>query len=296
MRFAARLLVLGMTVGAGGPPLRPLAGEAAGVVIATNTPVRDSAVMALVRETITREVTAANAGGHIMYRRTSVSSQGSEARDIIETRDWTIGRLVRIDGADLAPAREREEIDRLAALRSDSAALRALASSLYRDEERVRRIMAAMPDAFEFALAGRDTAATGSVGIRLAFRPRGGFAPPSRETALLTGLEGTLVIDSAAHRVTRIEATLVRDVSFGWGLLGRLNRGGHAVIQQRNVAGSRWAITTLQLHFDGNAFFVRRITIRTNATSSNFVPMDDNLTLEQGIARLLASGRPAGGQ
>ncbi|MEA3246780.1 MAG: hypothetical protein U9Q74_11555 [Gemmatimonadota bacterium] len=294
MTSGARFLLLGMAVGAGGPASPQLSGGTTGVATAPVTRARDSAVMALVRETIVREVTAANAGGHIMYRRTSVSPQGSEARDIIETRDWTIGRLVRMDGASLTPAREREEIDRLAALRSDSAALRALAASLYRDEERVRRIMVVMPDAFEFTLAGRDTGVTGRAGLRLAFRPRDGFVPPSRETALLTGLEGTMVIDTVAHRVTGIEATLTRDVSFGWGLLGRLNRGGHAVIRQRNVAGGRWAITTLQLHFDGNAFFVRRIRIRTDATSADFVPMDDRLTLEQGIARLLASGRPAG--
>ncbi|MEA3245659.1 MAG: hypothetical protein U9Q74_05830 [Gemmatimonadota bacterium] len=277
-----------MTVGAGGLPLRPPAGEPAGMEVAPDTPGRDSAVMALVRETITREVTAANAGGHVMYRRTSSSPQGAETRDIIETRDWTIGRLVQIDGADLAPKRQREETDRLEALRSDSAALRALASSLYRDEERVRRIMAAMPDAFEFTPAGREAESAGRVGIRLGFRPRAGFVAPSRETAVLAGLEGTLVIDSAARRVARIDATLERDVSFGWGWLGRLDRGGHAVIGQGNVAGDRWAITTLQLHFDATVLFVRRIRIRTDAASSDFVPMAGDLTPDQGIARLLA--------
>jgi len=247
----------------------------------------DSTVMALVRETISREVSAASSGGHIMYRRTSDSPQGAESRDVIETRDWTIGRLVQLDGTDLSPERQREEVARLEAIRSDSAALRKLAASLYQDEERVRRIMASMPNALQFIRAGWERSATGRTGIRLAFRPRPGFRPPTRESMLLTALEGTMVIDSAAHRLTSIDATLTRDVTLGWGVFGRLNRGGHAVVRQQKVTGNRWAITTLQLRIDGTAFLIRRLRIRTNDTSSGFVPMDDNLSLAEGIARLL---------
>ena len=244
----------------------------------------------LVRQTVVNEVTAANAGGHYMYRLTKVTPGGAETQAIIETRDWAIGRLIQIDGNPLSPERQQKEIRRLESLRGNPGRVIALQEKLHHDEQRVRRLMGALPDAFEYNYNGTDADETGRQRVRLTFRPRPTYDPPSRELAVLTGLEGTMLIDATARRLVRVEATLTRDVTFGWGILGRLNRGGHFLLEQRDVGADRWAIATLKIDFTGRVLLLKSITIDSVTSTTDFRRMPNDLTLEQGLARLLAEG------
>ena len=250
----------------------------------------DVSASELVRQTVANEVTAANAGGHYMYRLTKVTPRGSETQAIIETRDWAIGRLIEIDGNALTPARQRKEIQRLDSLRGNPERVSALQEKLHHDEQRVRRIMQALPDAFEYDYDGTDADEAGRRRVRLTFRPRSTYDPPSRELAVLTGMEGTMLIDATARRLVRVDATLIRDVKFGWGILGRLNRGGRFQLEQRDVGADRWAITALRLDFKGRALLLKSITIDSVTSTTDFTRMPNDLTLEQGLARLLAEG------
>jgi len=244
----------------------------------------------LVRQTVANEVTAANTGGHYMYRLTKVTPRGSETQAIVETRDWAIGRLIQIDGNPLTRKRQGKEIERLDSLRGDPGRLRTLQEKLHHDEQRVRRIIQALPDAFEYDYGGTDEDEAGRTRARLTFRPRKTYDPPSRELAVLTGMEGTMLIDPTARRLVRVEATLMRDVKFGWGILGRLNRGGSFLLEQRDVGAGRWAITTLRLDFKGRVLLLKSITIDSLTRTTDFRRMPDDLTLEQGLARLLGEG------
>jgi hypothetical protein len=245
----------------------------------------------LVRQTVANEVAAANAGGHYMYRLTKVTPRGSETQAIIETRDWAIGRLIQVDGSPLTPERQRKEISRLDTLRKDPRRVSALKEELHHDEQRVRRIMRALPDASEFTYAGTEVDDAGRSRVRLTFRPRSAYDPPSRELAVLTGMEGTMLLDATARRLVRVDATLIRDVDFGWGILGRLYRGGHFLLEQRDVGAGRWAITILQLDFKGRKLLLKSITIASLSRATDFRRMPDDLTLEQGLARLLTEGQ-----
>lgn len=103
-------------------------------------------------------------------------------------------------------------------------------------------------------------------------------------------MEGTMLIDATARRLVRLEATLIRDVTFGWGILGRLNRGGHFLLEQRDVGADRWAIATLKLDFTRRALLLKPITIDSVTSTTDFRRMPNDLTLEQGLARMLAEG------
>ncbi len=151
--------------------------------------------------------------------------------------------------------------------------------------------MRALPDASEYTYAGTEVDDAGRSRVRLTFRPRSAYDPPSRELAVLTGMEGTMLIDATARRLVRVDATLIRDVNFGWGILGRLYRGGHFLLEQRDVGAGRWAITTLQLDFRGRALLLKSITIASLSRATDFRRMPDDLTLEQGLARLLTEGQ-----
>ena len=44
----------------------------------------------------------------------------------------------------------------------------------------------------------------------------------------------------------RLEGHLMQDVDFGWGILGRLNKGGWIVIEQADVGGGQWRIVLVR--------------------------------------------------
>ena len=57
--------------------------------------------------------------------------------------------------------------------------------------------------------------------------------------------EGRMWIDAQSRRVVRIEGLVIQAVNFGWGILGKINKGGTIVLEQAKsplaIAGSTLA-------------------------------------------------------
>jgi hypothetical protein len=241
----------------------------------------------LIQATVAKELAASDAPGHYMYRLTKDTPEYSQTKEMIETRDWLIGRLISVNHQPLRPEQQQKEDRRLRELLTDPSALRALQKREHRDEERVRGMMRALPDAFIYEYAGTERQACCGELIRLKFRPNPKFDPPSLASRVYQGMEGTMLVDPTVRRLVRVDAELVRDVEFGWGFFGRLYRGGTFFLEQRDVGSGRWAMTTLALHFTGRILLFKKINIDSVRKASDFRRMPDNLTLEQGLALLL---------
>jgi hypothetical protein len=240
----------------------------------------------LIRKTVANELAAADAPGHYMYRLTDETPSGSQTREVIETRNWLIGRVVLINGQPLHSERQNKETARLRKLLTDHSGLQSLRKRERHNEERVRRMLRALPDAFIYQYAGTNTEECGDL-VRLKFRPNPNFEPSSRELRVYQGLEGTISVNARLDRLVRVEAALFRDVEFGRGILGRLYRGGTFLLEQRDVGSGRWAITTLALHFTGKVLLFKSIHIDSVRKATDFRRMSDNLTLEQGVELLI---------
>jgi hypothetical protein len=241
----------------------------------------------LVKTTITNELSAADADGHYMYRLTQKTPDGSTTAEVIETASWLISRQVAKDGHPLSRDDQRKEDADLRKLLTDEGERKKLKEDLHDQEDRTRRIIQALPDAFLYQCTGEDTTDTGRRELRLTFEPNPDYDPPSRDLKVLTGMEGTMLIDPTVERLVRVEATLVRDVDFGWGIFGRLYRGGHFVVEQRPVGDARWAIITLGLHFDGRVFLFKGLHIDSVTTTTDFRHISDDVTLERAVRILL---------
>ena len=100
-----------------------------------------------------------------------------------------------------------------------------------------------------------------------------------------------MLSDAPARGLVLVDATLPAVVSFGVCILGRLYRGGHVLLEQRDVGAGRWAITTLQLDFTGRVLLLKSITIDSLSRATDFRRMPDDLTLEQGLAPLVTKGQ-----
>ncbi len=95
-------------------------------------------------------------------------------------------------------------------------------------------------------------------------------------------MKAAILIDREEKRITRIEGTLFRDVNFGWGVLGRLNRGGCIEITQSKVAGKHWGITRIQLMFEGRVVVVKPLKIEETETSWDYRPVP-RMTVAQAL-------------
>ena len=259
---------------------------AAGSVVAAEQgqpPALTRSPQELVRRAVDNQIHAADA--HYMYRLTNQRPEGTQLREMVEVSDGVVGRLIAINGQPLTAEQRQKEERRLQRLTNDPREWQNKRKQQEADDARTRKMLQALPDAFVYQYAGTEEGPYGRV-VSLSFTPNPDFDPPSRETMVYRGMEGRMQILIPEDRLVLIEATLVREVNFGWGILGHLDPGGRFVVQQAPVNGDHWAITHMVLNFTGKALIFKSIKIRQDQTASDFRPIPNNLTVAQGLELL----------
>ena len=68
-------------------------------------------------------------------------------------------------------------------------------------------------------------------------------------------MTGELWIDAAQERVTRLEGHLQQDTDYGWGILGKLDKGGWIVLEQAGVGAGQWRIARFQMKMNLRILF-----------------------------------------
>jgi hypothetical protein len=240
----------------------------------------------LVKRAVQKELDDNGSGVHMMYRLRKQTPERTETREYLETSAGTVGRVIAINDQPLTPDQQEKEAQRLQHFVSDPGAWRDRQKKQKEDADRVRKMVGALPDAFNYTYDGTEVGPNGEQLARLTFKPNPNFDPPTRELRVYTGMEGRMWIDTAAERLVRLDAHLVSDVDFGWGILGKLNRGGSFEIQQQRIAGDRWETTRTVLNFDGKALMIKSIHIKETETLTDFRRIPDKLTLAEGVDML----------
>ncbi len=246
----------------------------------------------LVKKTIENEVAAANnvAVKH-MFRSRRQTPRGSQTRLYVETKDAMAAMLVAINDQPLNQQQQQGEIGHLGWLMSNPDQLRKKQAREKEDADRTLRIVKALPDAFHYEYAGSETGKPG-VGkegcalVRLSFRPNPSYSPPTRVEQVLGGMQGYLLIDPDNRRLAEIDGTLFRDVSFGWGIIGHLDKGGHFVVTQADVGDGTWDISEMKLNITGKILLFKGISMVSDEVFSDFRRVDENLTFAQGVKLL----------
>jgi hypothetical protein len=159
------------------------------------------------------------------------------------------------------------------------------------DAERIGRIVRAMPDAFLYEYAGTEPGRDGlgkpgSELVRLKFRPNPNYTPPTHTEQVLVGMQGELLIDAHTDRIARIDGTLFKEVGFGWGILGHLDKGGRFLVEQADVGDGSWDVHRMSLAFTGKILLFKRIDIKSTETFRDFHPVPKDLTFAQGVELL----------
>jgi hypothetical protein len=258
-------------------------------VLAGQTPAQSP--IDLVRKTVQNELKANNGHAKFMFRDRKQTPKGSQTKLMVETKDAVAGLVVANDGIPLNAEQRKAEYARVQRFIDDPDELKKKQKQEKDDSERVNRIMRALPDAFLYEEAGTQ-AGTQGVGkpgdplVRLNFRPNPKYDPPSHVEQVLTGMQGYLLIDSKRDRIAKIDGTLKKEVGFGWGILGHLDRGGHFLVEQGDVGDDHWEITRMDLSFTGKILIFKSLKIQSEEVSSDFRSVPSNLSFAQGIELL----------
>ena len=248
----------------------------------------------VVRAAVANEVAASdNSSTKHMFRSRKQTPQGSQTRLYVETREAMAGMTIAYNDKPVAPEQMQGEERRLAGLVGNAEQLRRKHSLEQENTERTLRIVKALPDAFLFDYDGEEKGAAdlgkdGARLVRLKFRPNPAYRPPSRVEEVLAGMQGFVLIDSTARRIARIDGTLFREVGFGWGILGHLDKGGHFLIEQRDVGDGAWDISHMSLSFTGKILLFKSIAIKSDEVFSDFRRVPDDTTFAQGVEMLKA--------
>ncbi len=92
------------------------------------------------------------------------------------------------------------------------------------------------------------------------------------------------------ERLTRLEGHFIAEVDFGFGILGKLNKGGTVLLEQTDVGGHDWELTRLTLHVTGKALMVKPLSFQINEEASGFAQVPAGLNYREAIQMLKQAG------
>jgi hypothetical protein len=266
------------------------AGGAAGQASAQNgTPAVDP--QKIVRDASWNELHAHSAGRSFSYLLHKVDPKGSQVKRIFETKDGDVARLLEKDGKPLSREEGQAEIDRLNHLLNHPEVQEHRHKKEQEDSARGDEMVRMLPDAFLFTLSGLVEGPNGPC-YRLQFKPNPAFTPPDREGEVYHGMVGELWVDQGQLRLVKIDAHLISDVNFGWGVLGRLYKGGSILVQNADVGLHHWETIHMKLNLQGKLLMMKSVDYSTTEDSSDFQIQTQELGYQEAIRLLEKTSTP----
>jgi hypothetical protein len=264
-----------------------LAGAAAGQAVSQNG---NAAIdpQKIVRDASWNELHAQSPGRSFSFRLSKVAPKESFVKQIFETKDGDVARLIEKDGKPLSPEDERAEIDRLNHLLAHPEVQEHRHKKEQEDSARGDEMVKMLPDAFLFTFDGMVDGPNGPC-YRLKFRPNPAFTPPDREGEVYHGMVGELWVDRAQLRLVKIDAHLITDVKFGWGVLGTLYKGGSILVENADVGLHHWETIHMKLQLQGKLLLMKSVDYSTTEDSSHFEIQQQELSYQEAIHLLQKS-------
>jgi hypothetical protein len=180
---------------------------------------------------------------------------------------------------------ESQERDQIQHFLHDSRAQKKQLAEANHDNQQIDDFLQLLPSAFIWTETGSTATTT-----TLHFEPSPSFHPPTREARVFCSMAGDLVADNQQHRVRSMRGHLMREVTFGGGLLGRLKEGSAFSLKQDEVGPSLWQLTEFHVQLEGNALLFKNISLQQDDERSRFTPEPPPVTLDKAAAVVM--GQP----
>jgi hypothetical protein len=240
---------------------------------------------AFVRTVVASELQAdANDHSRWMYRDDNKLPDRHTVKLVIQTADGDLSKTIEKGGRPLTPEEQKADEQKIDDFVRDASLREKQKRDHEQDAEKANALTKLLPDAFLWTIAGRSGTLT-----TLNFKPDPKFHPPTRESRVFAAMEGTMVVHTEQKRIKQLKGTLTHDVNFGYGLLGKLQKGGTFEIERQQIAPGIWSITATHIHIHGRALVFKSISEEQDEVTSHYHRTPASLSLAD-AAKMLKDG------
>jgi hypothetical protein len=237
---------------------------------------------ALVQRMVQHELQAHNDRSHWMYTDSMTDDSGTKVKEVVETHSGSLALVLSENGKPISNSKRMQEEAELREKAQDQAEIKKEQKASDDDARKATEMLKILPDAFEYSLVGADGAT-----VHLHFRPDPNFDPPTREAKVFHSMAGDMFIDRKSERLVGLSGTLLSNVNFGFGILGKLEKGGTFQVRQKEVAPGHWELSLLDVHISGRALFFKSIEEQQHETRTDYHEVSDGLTPQDAVAMLV---------
>jgi hypothetical protein len=241
---------------------------------------------ALVSKMVENELNSQKHPRYWMYVDTESKPGRTETSRVVQMPECWLKWPIAIDGHPPTEEERKHALEQLEKLENSADARKKNRNEIDADGQKSAELMKLLPDAFLFIRAGREGRS-----VRLKFRPNPKFRPASNEAKVFHAMEGELLIDAKQTRLAKLSGTLTSDVDFGFGILGKLQKGGRFEVVQSAVALKDWEVSLLDVHISGRALFFHSIGEQQHEMRSQFKALPSGLSLAEAVSIVKGSSK-----
>lgn len=233
-------------------------------------------------------------GSFIRYRQRTIDSRRDELRDVIESKDGAVARLLMRNNRPLTADENQAECDRLNGLIDRPSEFQRHIRTDANGKKQAVDLVRLMPDAMIYAYAPDQTSAPNSSApqVVLDYTPDPKFVPPTTESQALTGIRGRMWIDAKAKTIVRLNGEIFQSVNFGWGMLAHIYPGGKVDLEQTAALGDRWNMTNFHQQVTVKALMVKTIAVNSEVHSFDFQQLPNSMSYQDAIHLLMNTPLP----
>jgi hypothetical protein len=233
----------------------------------------------------------------VRYQMHTVDAKGEQIRDVIQSKDGAVARLISRDNRPLTPDEDAAERARLQAMIDSPATYLKHARGDSTGKKTASDIIKLMPQAMIYTyvegqpqrvVPGRNSA---DPEIVIDYKPDPAWSPPTMASEALLGLQGRMWVDAKTHALVAIDGNIFRAVNFGF-FVAHIYPGGTLSLEQAEVVPNKTFFTHFVQHLTLRVPLIFK-TIRENSdvTSFGFTQVPP-MTYQEAIHELLASPLP----
>lgn len=177
---------------------------------------------------------------------------------IVPTGSGTMKILLKTDGKAVDPVDYRKQLQAWAdvlalMLKPNDPRTKAAYAKWQKKQQDRAELVDASRTAFSITWIGRENRNGRDCDV-LDLQPTASFHPHTIFQEAITHVVAKIWVDRDSNQMVRAEAHLLRDVSFGGGILGKLYRGGVFSLEQAEVAPGLWLPSRYQYDFTARKF------------------------------------------
>jgi hypothetical protein len=233
----------------------------------------------VVEKMAANEVAARQQRSHFFFvaQERSVRTGGHLWKEnVVETNDGPLHRVIAIDNKPLTPAEAAVEQRRIDYLVAHPDQLRRENQAHKDDETRATQLMQMLSTAYVLTPNGEINGCT-----RFTFQPRPEFRPSSYQERVAHELAGTVSVKQPEDRLCTLEATILHPVEFGFGILGRVDEGGHFSLVRKQIDAKNWKTDRFSVHVNGRILMLKTLAQDQDTVRSDIRIVPQNLTLAE---------------